>query len=219
MSRTALVLCSAIAGLFAAVLTALVVVQGWSPYPQRRVGGDFAMVDTAGHPVTRVDLLGRPTVLYFGYTSCPDVCPTTLLLLSDAMAKMGRAADRLDVVFVTVDPERDTPEQMKLYLSSFDPRIRGFTGTAAQAAAMARTYHIVARREPGENGAYTMSHSATVELFDGDGAIRGTIPYGADESEVLAKLTALAEPDTCHRGLPTPPSLWGSGRNPLCGTS
>ncbi len=220
MSRTALILCSTVAGLFAAMLVLLVVVQNWSPYPQRRIGGDFAMVDTAGHRVTQADLRGRPTVLYFGYTDCPDVCPTTLLLLSTVMAKMGRTADRLGVVFVTVDPERDTPEQMKLYLSSFDPRIRGFIGTEEQTAAMARAYHIFYRRVPGEKGEYTMNHAAYVMLFDRKGDIAGVIDYGDAEGDVLAKLTALAEPGACHPGLPTPSTLWGtSGSDPVCKTS
>ena len=208
MSRTALILSSVVAGLFVVALSALLVMQQWSPYPQRRIGGDFAMVATSGHSVTQVDLRGKPSVLYFGYTYCPDFCPTTLMMLSNVMAKMGRTADELNVVFVTVDPERDTPEQMRLYLSNFDPRIRGFTGTQAQAAAMARTFHVYYRRVPGENGEYTMDHAAYMMLFDGAGAIAGVINYGDDERDVLAKLTALAEPGACHPGLPTPSSLW-----------
>ena len=178
------------------------------------------MVDTSGRRVTEADLRGRSTVLYFGYTYCPDVCPTTLLLLSRVMASMGATADRPNVVFVTVDPQRDTPEQMKLYLSSFDPRIRGFTGTVAQDEAMAKAYHVYYRRVPGENGEYTMDHPASVMLFDRSGAIAGMIDYGDDEKDVLAKMTALAEPGTCHRGLPTPSNLWDpSGWGTLCRTS
>ena len=220
MSRTTLILCSAVAGLFVAVLTVLVVVQNWSPYPQRRIGGSFTMVDTLGRTVTDADLRGRPTVLYFGYTSCPDSCPTTLLLLTNIMAKMGTAADRLDVIFVTVDPQRDTPEQMRLYLSSFDPRIRGLSGTEAQAAAMARAYHVPYRRVAAEGGDYTIDHPSFLMLFDRRGAIAGLIGDGEDEKDVLAKLTALAEPGTCHRGLPTPASLWGpAGWGTPCRTS
>lgn len=220
MSRRALVLCWAAAGLFATVLTALLLVQTWSPYPQRRIGGDFAMVDASGAPVTQADLRGRPAALYFGYTYCPDVCPTTLLLLSDVMGKMGRAADRLAVVFVTVDPERDTPEQMKLYLSSFDPRIRGLTGTAAQVDGMTRAYHVFARRVPDGHGGYTMDHASSVLLFDPLGHIAGTINYGDGEEDVRAKLTALAEPGSCHPGLPTPSTLWGAPKaGALCQTS
>lgn len=208
MSRSLILLCAAAAAILVVVLTTVTVVQHWSPYPQNRFGGDFEMVDTTGRPVTQTDLLGRPTVLYFGYTYCPDVCPTTLLQITNAMAKMGRLADRLDVVFVTVDPKRDTSEQMRLYLSSFDPRIRGFTGTEAQAAAMAKAYHVYFRRVPGENGDYLMDHFAGIMMFDAAGVLQGIATYDGGEKDLLAKLTALAEPGACHRGLPTPSSLW-----------
>jgi protein SCO1/2 len=220
MSRTALLLCALATGSLALVLAAGLVVMNWSPYPQRHIGGAFELVDALGHRVTQADLRGRPTALYFGYTYCPDVCPTTLLLLTNVMAKMGGTADRLNVAFVTVDPERDTPEQMRLYLSSFDPRIRGFTGTTEQVAAMARAYHVFYRRVPGDKGDYTMDHSSYVMLFDRSGGIAGVVNYGDDERDVLAKLTALAEPGACHPGLPTPSTLWGtSSSGALCKTT
>ena len=178
-----------------------------SPFHHARPGGPFSMVDTAGRRVTEADLAGRPTALYFGFTSCPEMCPTTLSLLTEVMARMGAAADRLNVVFVTVDPERDTPEALKLYLSSFDPRIRGFTGTAAEVAAMADAYHVAFRRVPVEGG-YTMEHSAGVFLFDRTGRLGGVIDYGEDEASVLGKLTLLAAPGTCVPGVAEPSSLW-----------
>ena len=158
-------------------------------------GGPFMMTDTNGHAVSQADLLGRPTVLYFGYTYCPEVCPTTLLMLTTALKQMGPAADALNVVFVSVDPGRDTPAQMKLYLSSFDPRIRGFTGTEAEVATIAKAYHVYYKRVPGEGGnAYTMDHSATVFLLDRAGRLTGTIDYGEAPETALAKLNALATP-------------------------
>lgn len=150
------------------------------------------MTDTAGKPVTEADLRGKRTVLYFGFTYCPEVCPTTLFMLTTVMKEMGRSADRLNVVFVSVDPERDTPEQMKLYLSSFDPRMRGFTGTEAEVATMAKAYHVYYRRVPIEGGGYTMDHSATVLLLDPESRLAGTIDYGDEGKIVLAKLIALA---------------------------
>lgn len=220
MSRTFTLLSAVLAALVVVVLTTITVVQHWSPYPQNRIGGDFAMVDTQGRRVTQADLRGKPTVLYFGYTYCPDVCPTTLLELSNAMAKMGPLADRLNVVFVTVDSGRDTPEQMRLYLSSFDPRIRGFTGTEAQASAMAKAYHVYFRRIPGENGEYLMDHFAGIMMFDAAGELQGIATYDGGEKDLLAKLTALAEPGACHRGLPTPSSLWDRpGSASLCDAS
>ncbi len=166
-------------------------------------GGPFAMTDTNGRAVSQADLLGRPTVLYFGYTYCPEVCPTTLLMLTTAMKQMGPDADALDVVFVSVDPGRDTPEEMKLYLSSFDPRIRGFTGTEAEVATIAKDYHVYYKREPGEGGnAYTMDHSATVFLLDRASRLAGTIDYGEAPQNALAKLTALAAPEHDARAAP-----------------
>lgn len=191
-----------------------------SPYSHTRPGGPFSMVDTDGRPVTQADLAGRPTAIYFGFTACPEMCPTTLSLLTEVMGRMGGAADRLNVVFVSVDPERDTPAALKLYLSSFDPRIRGFTGTPAQVAAMADAYHVVQRRVPVEGG-YTMEHSAAVSLFDRTGRLDGAIDYGEDEASALGKLTMLAAPGTCVPGVAEPTSLWdrpASGRSRrLCG--
>src|SRR3954467_156734 len=96
-----------------------------------KIGGPFNLVDQKGRPVSQNDLLGKPTVMFFGFTYCPEVCPTTLAAITLWMEHLGKDADKLNVVYVTVDPERDTPEQMALYLSSFDPRIRGLTGTTA----------------------------------------------------------------------------------------
>lgn len=161
------------------------------------------MTDTDGHAVSQADFLGRPTVLYFGYTYCPEVCPTTLLMLSTALKQMGPAADALNVVFVSVDPGRDTPAQMKLYLSSFDPRIRGFTGTEAEVETIARAYHVYYKRVPGEGGnAYTMDHSATVFLLDRASGLTGTIDYGEASEVALAKLTALARREHEARAAP-----------------
>lgn len=106
-----------------------VIMQRWSPYQSSHVGGPFTSTEITGKRVTEKDFLGKPAAFFFGFTFCPDLCPTTLLMLSDVMRQMGRDADRLNVVFVTVDPQRDTPEQTRLYLSSFDPRIRGLSGT------------------------------------------------------------------------------------------
>ncbi len=202
---------------------AAIVLQQRTPFSTNRIGGPFDMVDVNGARVTQDDLLGKPTVLYFGYTSCPDVCPTTLALLTSAMRKMGGNADRLNVVFVTVDPERDTREEMKAYLSSFDPRIRGLTGTEAQVAAMADTFHVYRKRTASNNGSYDVAHSANAFLLDGDERMVGEIYYGEDEPSVFAKLTTLAPEPVCRPGAPGPADLWaqsatfGPGR--LCGST
>ena len=160
------------------------------------MGGPFTMEDMDGKPVTQADLLGKPSALFFGFAGCPDTCPTILLALTDAMRDMGAEADRLNVVFVTIDPSRDTPDVLRAYLSSFDPRIRGFTGTADQVAAMASAYHVAYRRVPLEGGGYTMDHSAAVLLFDRAGRFAGGLPFGDDDAKMRSQLTALVDAGT-----------------------
>lgn len=159
------------------------------------LGGPFRLVSDEGKPVTDADLRGRPTVLYFGFTFCPEVCPTTLAELANLMGKLGPDADRLNYAFVTVDPERDTPKVMHEYVGAFDRRIRGLTGTPAEIAAVAKSYAVYVRKVPLENGGYTMDHTASVFLLDANGGFVGTIAYGEDEASALAKLKRLAARD------------------------
>lgn len=155
------------------------------------IGGAFRLIDTDGRPVTDQDLRGRPTVVFFGFTYCPEVCPTTLGELTAAMATLGAEADRLNVVFISVDPERDTPEALKTYLSNFDPRIRGLTGTpqaVAQAAANHRVYY---RKVPTQGGGYTIDHSSMLFLFDSQGAFVEPVSYGESVQGVTDSLRRL----------------------------
>jgi protein SCO1/2 len=154
-------------------------------------GGPFQMVDQDGRPVTEATLKGRPSVLFFGFTYCPDICPTTLTDLTRWMRALGRRADRLNVVFVSVDPERDTPAQLKSYLSAFDPRIRAFTGTPEQVASMAKAYKAYYQKVSLEGGSYTMDHASTLFLFDGNGRFAELIPYGAGDDQALPALERL----------------------------
>ena len=212
-----------LAAVLALAGTAAISMQRWSPYTQARIGGPFEMIDTSGTHVTEDDLRGRPTVLFFGYTSCPDVCPTTLSVLTSVMEKMGRDADRMNVVMVTVDPNRDTPAAMKLYLSSFDPRIRGFTGTEAQVAAMADTFHIVRKRVSRTDGSYEMAHTANALLLDSDTRLVGEIYYGETDASIFAKLTTLVPPQFCRKGGTGPADLWAQsatfGPGQSCGST
>ncbi|UDL94041.1 SCO family protein [Lichenihabitans sp. PAMC28606] len=207
-------------GLFCLLVIAgvtAITVQQWSPYSSTRVGGAFSMTEMTGDPVTEKTMLGKPTAMFFGYTYCPDVCPTTLLTLTNVMQRMGADANRLNVVFVTVDPQRDTAEQMKLYLSSFDPRIRGFIGTEQQLASMANRYHIPYRRVQTEGGGYSMDHYAGVLLFDKTGRLVGELPYEEPETSVFAKLETLVRPDACVKGAPPRVDLWsGVSMNDVC---
>lgn len=156
-----------------------------------RIGGSFNLVDTQGAPVTEKALLGKPTAIFFGFTYCPEVCPTTLAELTAALKAMGSDADKLNVVFVSVDPERDTPEQMKLYLSNFDPRIQGFTGTPEQVAAITKAYRVYYQKVPLDGGSYTVDHSSAVYLLDRKGEFDGVIAYKTPPDEVASRLRKL----------------------------
>jgi protein SCO1 len=157
-----------------------------------QMGGPFALVDDTGTPVTERTLAGKPYVMYFGYTFCPDVCPTTLLDLSRWIKQLGPDADKLNYVFVTVDPERDTVQLMHTYLSSFDQRIRGYTGTPAEVAQIAKEYRVYYNKVPTEDGGYTMDHSAVIYLMGPDGKLMSVIPYQEDDTSAIAKLKNLA---------------------------
>jgi protein SCO1 len=156
-----------------------------------QIGGPFTLVDDTGAPVTEKTLAAKPYVMYFGYTFCPDVCPTTLLDLSRWIKKLGPDAGRLDYVFVTVDPERDSVQSLHAYLSSFDKRIRGYTGTPTEIAQIAREYRVYYRRVPTDDGGYTMDHSAVIYLMGPDNKFITVIPYQEDDASVIAKLKNL----------------------------
>lgn len=157
------------------------------------IGGAFELVDTAGRTVTDRDLLERPSVVFFGFTYCPDVCPTTLGALTTAMQALGPAADDLNVVFISVDPERDTPEQLGLYLSHFDPRIRGLTGSPEAVARAASAYRAYYRKTPLEDGGYTVDHTSMLYLFDRDGAFVEPVGFGEAPDALAARLRHLLD--------------------------
>ena len=133
------------------------------------IGGPFKLIDQNGNSITDADIKGRPFLVFFGYTHCPDVCPTTLFDVSEVMRALGKDADRTGALFVTVDPERDTPAVIKDYLSSFDPHLRGATGDRAAIDATEKAYRVYAKKVPTENGDYTMDHTALVYLMDKQG--------------------------------------------------
>jgi protein SCO1/2 len=133
------------------------------------IGGPFKLVDQDGKPVTEQVLKGRPTLIFFGFTHCPDVCPTALFEMSEILGKLGPDAGRVGIYFVSVDPERDTPAVLKDYLSSFDPHLHGLTGTPEAIAAIMKAYRVYAKKVPLEGGDYTMDHSALVYLMDKEG--------------------------------------------------
>jgi protein SCO1/2 len=155
------------------------------------IGGPFQLVDQDGKTVTDRDLNGHPSLVFFGFTHCPDVCPTTLFEMSEVLRVLGPEADRINVLFVSVDPERDTPDKLKDYLSSFDPHLRGLTGSPEAVAAMIKAYRVYARKVPQENGGYTMDHYAGIYLMDKNGRfvapfkLRGTQEAAAELRKYL----------------------------------
>ena len=157
------------------------------------IGGPFHLVDQNGNTVTEADLKGHPTAMFFGYTLCPDVCPTTLYDMTTLMEQLGPEADKLKVYFVSVDPERDTREVMAEYMSAFDPRFIGLTGTRAEVDEIIKNYRVYARKVEQETGPYLMDHTAGVYLLDDAGALTGTIDYHENSETSLAKLKRLIE--------------------------
>lgn len=133
------------------------------------IGGPFQLTDQAGQTVTDKNLKGRPTLIFFGFTHCPDICPTSLFEISEVLRAMGKDADKINAWFVSVDPERDTAEAMKNYLASFDPHLKGLTGNPEAIAKVISSYRVYAKKVPLKDGDYTMDHTALVYLMDKDG--------------------------------------------------
>jgi len=146
------------------------------------IGGPFSLEDGNGRQVTDRDFRGKYMLIYFGYTFCPDVCPTTLTDMADALDRLGPKADRLQPLFITIDPKRDTPAVVKQYAAAFSPRLIGLTGSPEQIAQVAnayRVYYAEHRTGPGP-GDYTMDHSSILYLMGPDG--RFIAPIRADET-------------------------------------
>jgi protein SCO1/2 len=159
--------------------------------PAAPLGGRFELTDHNGKAFSSATLAGTPYAIFFGFTNCPDICPTTLLLMSNALAKLGPDGDRLKVLFVTVDPEQDTPERLRTYMSSFDPRIVALTGSTEQIAATAKLWKAFYHQLPEDKGGYTIVHSAYVYLMDRDGRLAGTLGFQDDEAVQVEKLRNL----------------------------
>jgi len=142
-------------------------------------GRNFNLIDATGKARTLADYRGKAVVIFFGYTQCPDVCPTTLAELAEVMKKLGPDADRVQVLFVTIDPERDTQDLLAQYVPAFDPRFMGLYGDAAATERTAKEFKIIYQKQPGATpGSYTMDHSAGTYIFDPQGRLRLYVSYG-----------------------------------------
>lgn len=152
---------------------------------------DFTLRSASG-PVSVSDFRGDVVVLFFGYTFCPDVCPTTLADLAGAMRNLGDEADEVQVVFVSVDPARDTPERLAQYVTSFDPRFIGVTGTEDEIAAVAAVYGIFYEKHEGTPASgYLIDHTATAMVIDREGRLKLVLPFGIGPQDIAADLHEL----------------------------
>jgi protein SCO1/2 len=183
--------------IFAAFLTGLVIFTGVFLYATGNfgsgpaasaIGGPFKLVDQNGNAITDVDLKGRPYLVFFGYTHCPDVCPTTLFDVSEVLRALGKDADRTAALFITVDPERDTPAVIKDYLSSFDPHLRGATGDRTAIDAAEKSFRVYAKKVPTQSGDYNMDHTALVYLMDKQGRFVAPFSLKRKPEEAAADL-------------------------------
>ena len=152
------------------------------------IGGPFQMTDQTGQTVTEKSLQGRPTLIFFGFTHCPDICPTSLFEISEVLRAMGEDADRVNAYFVSVDPERDNTAAMKDYLSSFDSHLKGLTGDPDAVAKMLSAFRVYARKVPLKDGDYTMDHTGLVYLMDRDGKFVAPFNLKRTPAEAAADL-------------------------------
>lgn len=160
-------------------------------YGRANIGGPFQAVRADGSAITQQDMIGKPHLIFFGFTHCPDVCPTTLYETSQWLKALGPDGDKLGAYFVTVDPERDTPEILNDYLAAFDPRITGISGSPDQIDDLVRQWRVFAKKGPVEDGEYNVDHTATTFLMNGDGSFFGTIAYQENAETAVQKLKRL----------------------------
>lgn len=155
-------------------------------------GAPFALVDQKGADITEAAFRDHPSAVFFGFTHCPEVCPTTLFELDGWLKQLGDEGKDIGAYFVSIDPERDTAQAMDAYVGNISQRIRGITGAPDKVAAMAKAFGIYMRKVPLAEGDYTMDHTASVLLLDRAGGFFGTIAYGESQDTAIAKLKRLA---------------------------
>ena len=152
------------------------------------IGGPFQLTDQAGAAVTEASLQGKPTLIFFGFTHCPDICPTALFEMSEILRAMGKDADRVNAYFISVDPERDNRQAMQDYLSSFDPHLKGLTGDPEAISKVLSAYRVYAKKVPLKDGDYTMDHTALTYLMDRDGKFVAPFNLNRKPEEAAADL-------------------------------
>lgn len=155
------------------------------------IGGPFSLLDPSGKRVTDKDFAGRPMLVYFGFTHCPDVCPAGLQVIAAALDRMGDKAKGITPIFITVDPERDTPEVLGKYVKSFHPEIVGLSGSPEDIAAVTKTYRVYAKKVPDEErpGEYSVDHSSFMYLMNGRGEFVKHFPHSVDAEKLAQELS------------------------------
>jgi protein SCO1 len=159
--------------------------------PVGQVGGPFDLIDSDGAAFTFQDIQGKPSLVYFGFTRCPDICPTTLFRISDVLKRLGPDADQINALFITVDPDRDTPSQMKSYLSAFDPHLRGLTGDAAHLSIAWDAFGVEAEVVPTSSDNYNMDHTSKVFVLDRAGRFSSGFDMDTPPDTAVALIRAL----------------------------
>jgi protein SCO1/2 len=155
------------------------------------IGGPFQLVDQNGGTVTDADLKGKWSLIYFGYTHCPDACPTALNDISIALSELGPKRDAVRPIFITVDPERDTPEALKAYVTSFDAPILALSGTAEQIAKVAKAYRVYYAKHPEAGGDYSMDHSSVIYVMDPQGRFTASFTHESAPEQISERLKKL----------------------------
>jgi protein SCO1/2 len=189
LRRLAAPLAALLIGIVALVVAAVIVFNpAERPARSAGVGGPFTLTSHEGKTVTERNFRGAPHLVFFGFTHCPDVCPTKLFEISEVLRATGERGRDLRALFITVDPERDTPEALKSYLGSFDPRIVGLTGEREAVEAAIRAFRGYARKVPTKDGDYTMEHTSLVYLMDRDGRFVGSFNLNRPPAEAAQEL-------------------------------
>lgn len=163
------------------------------PLPLDFTGQQFALASTAGGTFTQDDLKGTPSLIFFGYTFCPDVCPTTMAETTAWRAQLGLTPDQLRIIFITVDPDRDTLDAVKGYVEGFDPSIIGLVGDAAQTEAVKAAFGVFSEKAETTDDYYLVNHTALTFLIDAQGKFDGTVAYEEPSDTALAKVKRLVE--------------------------
>ena len=181
-----------VAAVFAALLAFLLwQAQSGQKFAVLDIGMPFSLASSKGGVVTSESLKGKPYAMFFGFTHCPVICPTTLYEMNNALTTLGEEAKDLRMFFVTVDPERDTADFLATYLGNFDPRIEGLIPKIEELPALAKAYRVFYEKVPNSDGSYTMNHTATIFLFDAKGQFSGTIAYDENPKMRVEKLRRL----------------------------